>query len=406
MLADNKAAAFIAYKSVVKGSKSTLLLLIFILSLSFLNMMFITGIMKGFTEGMLDFVIKNMSSHVAIGPQEDPSRKEFIENQYEIRKRVETIPGVLATTRRYQMGGSIGFDKEKDGTMRYVSGAIVGIDPDDDKKIFTVHEYLTEGEWLDGLQNDEIVLGADLAGGYDIPTSGDLGGVKPGDKVRITYSNGLMRTYTVKGIFNLMDLGMAFVSSREAESVLSVYNNASSIFIKADLERDSVENYAARIQEMVPSLKVQGYTELMGSFESFVTAFDMISYIVSVISVVVAAITIFVLIYVNAVSKRRQIGILKAIGVKESIIVKSYVLQSLFYAICGITVGLFFVFLVLYPLLNAYPITMAVIFLVKLYYTPIMVIVAVGSLLAAGLLAGYLPARIVARRKILDAIWG
>jgi putative ABC transport system permease protein len=121
--------------------------------------------------------------------------------------------------------------------------------------------------------------------------------------------------------------------------------------------------------------------------------------------VLVAGITIFVMIYINAISKRRQIGILRAIGIKQNIIVYSYVLQALFYVLCGVCLGLLFVFGVLQPFLSVYPITLPFGPLV-LSFSVTLIVESVIGFLFAGLLAGYLPARLVARQDILKAIWG
>ena len=80
--------------------------------------------------------------------------------------------------------------------------------------------------------------------------------------------------------------------------------------------------------------------------------------------------------------------------------------QSLFYALAGVIAGLALVFLVIFPLLTAYPIALGFGIFVTLSYTPTQIVVGVLALLIAGLLAGYVPARIVARQDILKAIWG
>ena len=158
---------------------------------------------------------------------------------------------------------------------------------------------------------------------------------------------------------------------------------------------------------MAPELKVQNYNDLLGSFASFLKALDLVQLIVSAISVVVAAITIFVLIYVNAINKRRQIGILKAIGIKKSIIVNAYIFQSIFYTVCGIGIGCFLVFGLLQPLLTAHPIPLIVgLMNLVLIYSPLRVGLSIVSFIAAGYLAGRIPANLVARQDILKAIWG
>ncbi|MFA5249720.1 MAG: FtsX-like permease family protein [Candidatus Paceibacterota bacterium] len=404
---DIKTAFFIAYKSITKGNRSTSALLIFVLSLSFLELMFITGIFGGLMNGILRTVINTSTSHIEIMPQEEPTVKNYIVHQDALRQEIEKIPGVVATARHYALGGSFAYDKGNSGKFKTVSSQIYGVDPDQERKVLSIADYIVDGEYLEEGDTDQIVLGAGLAGGYGLPQPNDLGGVKAGDKVRITYSNGIARSYTVKGIYNVIIgtiTNAAFITSKEADSILSAYNEASEIMVKVDMERDSLDGYVSEVKKIAPNLIVKKYTDVISIIGTMLDAFNLISYIVSVISVIVAAITIFVLIYVSAVSKRRQIGILKAIGIKENIIVISYVFQSLFYASCGVVVGLILLFTTLDPAIKAHPIKLPF-GDIYLAYTNWRVIVNVTSLLLAGFLGGLIPARIVARQDILKAIW-
>jgi putative ABC transport system permease protein len=405
---DIKTAFFIAYKSIVKGNKSTSALLIFVLSLSFLELMFITGIFGGLMNGIIQTVINTSTSHIEIMPQEEPTVKKYIVHQDELRQDIEKIPGVVATARHYTLGGSVAYDKEKSGQFKTVSTQIYGVDPDQEKKVLSIADYIIEGKYLEEDDTDQIVLGAGLAGGYGLPQPNDLGGVKAGDKIQIAYSNGMVRSYTVKGIYNVIIgtvTNAAFVTSKEADSILSTHNEASEIMVKVDQEKASLGSYVSEVKKAAPNLVVKKYTDIISIIGTLVDAFNLISYIVSVISIVVAAITIFVLIYVSAVNKRRQIGILKAIGIKENVIVLSYVFQSLFYATCGVVLGLIFLFTVLSPAIRAHPIKLPF-GNIYLIYTGWRVIISVASLLFAGFLGGLIPARIVAKEDILKAIWG
>ncbi len=403
---DIKTAAFIAYKSILKGNKSTVTLLIFILSLSFLNMMFISGILNGLENLFYQVIIDTYASDITVNPQEKPQLRQYIIDQNEVQAEIQSIPGVIATTRRYSLAGSLSFDKDKNGQFKNVSGAIFGIDPDQEADVLALNKLVISGQYLSKTDTDSILLSSALAGGYGIPAPSDLGGAKVGDKIQITYSNGVMRTYTVKGIYNdSIGIFETFITAKEAESVLNIYNSASQILVKTDLQNTPVGIYQKKIQKLEPKLKIQTYLDLLGSFKSFLDALGMISVIVSAISVLVAAITIFVIIYVNAITKRRQIGILKAIGIRQRIIILSYVFQSVFYALCGVAIGSFCVFLLLTPLLAAYPINVDFGYL-YLVHDPVTIVGGIISLLLAGLLAGYIPARLVAKQDILKAIWG
>lgn len=405
---DFKTALFIAYKSIIKGSKSTVALMIFILSLTFFNMLFISGVLSGLNDSEITLLINLMSSHIAVSPQEKPVLKQYIPDQHDVRAQIEAIPGVIATTRHYNLAGSLAFDKDKNGVYKNVSGPFIGVDPTEDKKVFTMSSLLIRGSNLSDDDTDQIVLSSALAGGYGAPAPNDLGGVKVGDKVRVTFSNGIIRTYTVKGIYNdIMGIFETFITAKEAESVLSIYDNASQIFVKTDLSSASISDYQHKIQSIEPNLKIQTYSDLIASFASFLQALNLISFVVSAISVLVAAFTIYVLIYVNAINKRRQIGILKAIGIKKRIIISAYIIQSLFYTICAITIGLVGVLGILKPLLDIYkiPIIEGLMYLV-LFYSPLRVVLSVIAFIVAGLLGGFIPSRIVAKEDILKAIWG
>ncbi len=358
----------------------------------------------GLQDLMVRSIINLFSSHITISAQQEPRVKAYIPDQHDIRAEIETIPGVIATSRHYLLAGSIGFDKLKNGVFKYISGAIVAIDPEEEKRVLDIHTFLMDGEWLDPSDHDQIILSSALAGGYGLFAPSDLGGVRVGDKVRIVYANEVSRPYTVKGIYNdAIGLFETFITTEEAESVLSTFGEASQILVKADIESTSLDTLVRRIEDVAPKLKIQPYTVLLGSFAAFLDALDLIAAIVSVISVLVAAITMFVLMYVNAINKRRQIGILKAIGIKTEIIVTSYLLQSLFYSVCGVIIGYFLVFYILTPFFDMNPIDVVFGYLSPVYGKTT-IVVGMVSLLGASILAGLVSSWLVARAAILKSL--
>jgi putative ABC transport system permease protein len=401
-----RASLFIAYKSITRGNKSAMLLLVFILTLSFVNMMFVGGILRGLSDLFNQVIINSFSSHIAISAQEEPRIKRYITEHKKLRSQIESIPGVIATARRYVLAGSLSFDKDKSGEFKTLSSSIMAIDPLEEVRVLTLHTDLVAGGYLAPNDMDRIILSSALAGGYGQIAPSDLGGARIGDDIRITYANGMVRTYKVKGIYeDVLGLYQNFITVKEAESILGNYHDASQILVKVDLTRGTVDEYLAQIKAIAPRLKYQTYKDLLGSFASFLSTLDFIVLIVSTISVAVAAVTIFVLIYVNAINRRRQIGILKAIGIKQRIIVYSYVFQSLFYTIAGVGIGSLVSFGILYPILLKNPIDVDMGNL-SLVFTTVGVLVSILIFLASGILAGFIPSRIVAKQDILKAIWG
>lgn len=402
-----RTALFIAYKSIIRGRVGMSVLMVLILSLSFFNMVFVPGIFSGLTDTMIKLEVDTSTSDITISPQQSPVPKQYINNQRKLQAQIKTIPGVIGSTRTYLTAASISYDKKHNGVYNTVSSQVIGIDPSNSKKILSINDYLIAGKPLSDTDTDQILIAAAIAGGYNLPVPTNLGGAKVGDKVTIEYSNGVSRRYTIKGIVNIVfgtALSNTYITTKEAESVMSASNEASQILVKTDLNKHSLSYYKARIQSLAPTLKVQTYKELLAIIQSFLKAFDLVALIVSMISVLVATVTVFVMIYINAINKRRQIGILKAIGIKEDIIVYSYVFQSLFYVILGIITGMFIILFIAEPLLTKYPI--------QLPFGPLIIsfgyalsIKSVIVFIIAGFFAGIVPARMVVREKILDAIF-
>jgi putative ABC transport system permease protein len=118
-----------------------------------------------------------------------------------------------------------------------------------------------------------------------------------------------------------------------------------------------------------------------------------------------AAITIFTITYIDLVNKRRQIGIERAIGIKSSPIVFSYVLKAWAYALVGVGTGFVLFRYVVTPVVARHPfhfpngpVTLATTWNEMIRDLVILIIVATLAALA--------PAVRSVRIRILDAIWG
>lgn len=414
-----KIALFLASKSITQGNKGTIALIIFIMSLSFINLVFIASILNGIVETINNQMINNATAHMVIDPQEEPNRKDYLIHSEELEAQIRKLPGVIATSRHYELAGTLSFDKNKNGKFKYISGKIIGVDPEKEKLVTDISKKIISGQYLENTDTDKILLGVSLAGDYPgVVETTSLEGAKVGNKIKIVYSNGIERTYTVKGLFSakfdMIDIN-AYISSKEAESVLSISDSASKILIKTDepshtaaAEKklaDKVNIIARNTETSAPNVKIRNWIELLGPLAGISTSFGIITSVVSIIALLVAAVTIFIMIYVNAINKKRQIGILKAIGIEENIIIYSYIIQALFYAISGTAIGLILFYYAVQPYFSANPISLPM-GDTRLALSQSSAIFSVSSLLFAGIIAGFIPAWKITKINILKAIWG
>jgi len=142
-----------------------------------------------------------------------------------------------------------------------------------------------------------------------------------------------------------------------------------------------------------------------GGVGGVVSSFNIVSSLIGGIGLVVAGIVMFVVIYINAVNKKRQIGILRAVGINNGTIVVSFLAQALLYAVLGIILGglLFGLGIQLYFI--AHPISLPI-GSVSLAVNADTVGKAVVGILVAALLAGIIPVLSITKQNIIKSIWG
>lgn len=133
--------------------------------------------------------------------------------------------------------------------------------------------------------------------------------------------------------------------------------------------------------------------------------FTVLSTVIGGIGLIVASITVFIVIFINAVTRRKYIGILKGIGISAFAIEVSYVIQSAFYALLGSCIGLAIVYFVLAPYFSVHPIDFP-------FADGVLLVPYAGTFIKAGILvfvtliAGYFPARLIVGKNTLDSILG
>ena len=171
----------------------------------------------------------------------------------------------------------------------------------------------------------------------------------------------------------------------------------------------SEDFYAAEVEAALAGLaddvQVRTWRDYGSATRAVVSSFNMVTSLISGIGLFVAAIVMFIVLYIQVVNKRRQIGILRAIGMRSRLIVGSYLFQASFYVIAGIVVGwLIYTFgIEPYFLLSPLDTPMGPLSLVVEHQT---VLNAVIGLVLAAFLAGLLPVLTILRQGIIQTIWG
>ena len=408
-----KLALFLAFKSIIKGNRWALVLIITVMSLSFANLLLTPSILSGVTNTLNRQQIDTLYGDIVIDPL---PTEYYLSHASLIEKKIRQIPGITGVSSHLNNSAFIEFQwQEKDSPSdRGESGtwSIIGIEPAEEINVTTIHQHMIQGSYLDGSDRDEILLGVEIAGGNSAHTADflTLQGVQVGDNIRLTYPNGVRREYTVKGIFQAKEMfqadRLAFVTKTEMASVMgrTVYSDRASQVLVRTGQTVSEDRIIREIASLGVDAEVRSWSEY-GGLGGIVSSFDVLTALIGTIGLVVAGIVLYIVIYINVINKRRQIGILRAIGVRRDVIVGSYLTQAIFYAILGIVFGGLVFGYGIQPYFELYPLDLPL-GEVSLAVKTLTVSSAVFGILSAAILAGLIPVMSITRQHIIQAIWG
>lgn len=406
---------FLAWRQIRRSSVWTTSLIIFVMLLTFLNLVVVTGVLVGLVQGITDLYRLQETGDVMVSTLDT---KNYIEQSPQIIAFIETLPQVERVTARYIVNGSIeaNYKTRTDPNEKpnESGAAIVGIDPVAENAFSGVARSVEEGSFLAPGDFDQVVVGSQLIAKYsfgEIPGIRPLKNVGPGSVVRITI-NGQTREVVIKGI--LVDKANSPLSSQ-------VFMPAAQLRALAGRDDYSVNQIAIRLKAGVDAAafkdllvrsgvgrfaKVQTFEQAIpNGVEDVKNTFAVLGNAISSVGLVVASITIFIVIFINALTRRKFIGILKGIGISPEAIEVAYLLQSMFYALVGSGVGLIVLFGFLVPYISAHPINLPISNTVLV--APVgETLLRVVLLVLATLVAGYIPARMIVKKNTLDSILG
>jgi ABC-type lipoprotein release transport system permease subunit len=409
-----KVGWFLGYRQVKRSSLWTTLLIIVIMTLTFMNLVVVSGLLVGLIEGAVRANKELYTGDVVISKLTENNN---ILNSRNIISTIENTPGIDVFSARYLTSGSVEANyKERtdfDEVPEKVGTIIAGIDPEKENDVTGIASKVIEGEFLEKGDYDEVVIGYLMLDRYlDIDSPGFLvlEDVYVGDKIRIQVGDNV-REVTVKGItkgkVDELDRRI-FINDYQLRTMLGTTDlNVNEISMKI-LPQYSPE----RIRDILIDndfdrfAKIQTFEEAQPSFlVDIKNTFSLLGTIISSIGLVVAAITVFIVIFINAITRRKYIGIMKGIGMSGKSIEIAYIFQSLFYAMVGSAIGLVLVYFVFIPYFDANPINFPFSdgILVAPFGTTMIRILILVLVTAA---AGYIPSRSVVKDNTLDSILG
>ena len=310
----------------------TTLLAIVGLSIGISSLIVVTSVMNGF-EKELENRILGVIPHSVL-TSNDPI------NDYELLiKKAKDNNEIIDAAPYISIQGLISSSYDSKGV------SVIGIDPDYEKNMSIVPEYMLLGSLENLNEKNSIVIGSLLAASL---------GVYAGDEINITTSDiktSIIGSYPISvnlkivGIYELkteIDQYMTFISHETAQKLKNLKRNQTiSIRLKTknlfEADRISADVLTVFDQE---DLSYISWKSTHGTLFEAIKFEKLLISLMLFLIVAVASILVLSTVVMTVKSKEREIGILQTIGATDRQIILIFFTQGILVSFIGIIIGL------------------------------------------------------------------
>ena len=310
----------------------------------------VISVMTGFDRELRQKVI-DFDAHILVSTQ------DVLSDWRELTVKIRNTPGVVATAPFVQGPVIVDFEGKR------LAPSIRGIDPEEEEKVIPLKKFIVQGK-LD-LEGESTVLGVELARQLGVNVGdkitvyspGNLGNVLSAMK-RLEEAKGdegkkvldqlrevvLPKELTVTGIFETghysHDSSYLLVPLYIGQELYGLGDSLHGILVKTDDPYDAPRVKGEIMRFLQPPQFAQTWIDMNHQFFEAVRLERTVMFFLLSFIVVVAAFGIMSTLITTTVQKRREIGILKALGANVSQIVWVFLGQGAVTGLFGTLTGL------------------------------------------------------------------
>lgn len=331
-----------------QGRTQTALIMVGI-SVGVAVIVFITALILGLQSNIIARTL-GTQSHIRVQPPDEkniitPSRDgsvalvtedkraqrlRSILNWQDVRDTLDTLPEIKAVS---PVVSGPAFARK--GEV-FKSISILGIDPPRYEKIIPISTDIISGKFKVGA--GDAVIGKILAD--------DLG-LRAGNKLRIESGDGRAAVVTIAGIFEIgvrdLDARFVYVDLKQAQSLLGLYGGINLIDLTVQ-DLFAAEATANRISRLT-GLKAESWMQTNAQLVNALASQSLSTSIITFFVALSVAFGIASVLAISVTQRTREIGILRAMGIRRSQILQVFLLQGALLGLIGSAVGASFGYL-------------------------------------------------------------
>ncbi|SCJ37924.1 Lipoprotein-releasing system transmembrane protein lolE [uncultured Clostridium sp.] len=209
-----------------------------------------------------------------------------------------------------------------------------GLNYSEDNDIYDIKNKITEGEFP--TNNGDVLIGKGVSDSLNLNI---------GDEFTLITSNNNETLVKVYGIVDMqvkaLNDSWVLTSLESAQNLFNQDNSITTIEMKIDMDKIfDADAIAANISTYIPeNLNITNWKEDNGSLLDALSGQKSSSLTIQVFIIISVTMSIAGVLAISVLQKSKQIGILKAMGIKNKAAASIFLLQGLIFGVIGTTIG-------------------------------------------------------------------
>jgi lipoprotein-releasing system permease protein len=338
----------VALRFLIEG-KNQSFFIIFGIAVGVSVIIFIGAIITSLQFNLIEQTLGN-SAHITISESGDifkdikvTSRFGIIENQIEKAVDFQDWRPILGFLEQKKLFTAISPVLEGNGFL--VKGgedapiALRGVELERANLIYQISQRIIKGN--DVLEGNQILIGKDLANDFQL---------NPGDIVVITLANNVREKFSIQGIFDFenesINRNWIFIDLKRAQKLLDKETYISKIELQIK-DVFTADNISQELSNQLKTLKIDNWKEQNAQLLNALSSQSFSNYIIQIFVLLAVTLGISSVLGITVIQRSRELGILKALGIKNSGARMIFIFQGgilgLLGAFLGALLGLFLV---------------------------------------------------------------
>ena len=325
----------LAWRNVWRNPRRTAVILIAVI-IGVWSMILLNAISRGFLENLVDNGISTLTGHIQIlAPlyHQDPVVENSIEQPGPIERVLETrLPPGSIWAPRVSVGAIVSNARHSTGVT------LVGIVPDREAGLSFIGRSVDQGKHLEEDDDEGILVGEAFLKDFE---------TRPGHKLVLmaqgTDREIVSRAFRIRGAFRseleATEKQYVFITLPAARNMLKL-GTAVSLFSVLLPKSRMAEGAAADLKRELPKgVEVWTWQELLPMVKAYMRLMDGFMYIWNVVVFVAMGFGLVNTVLMAVYERMREFGLLKALGMRPSRILKDVVIEGLYLLCIGAVIG-------------------------------------------------------------------